>query len=166
MEPSLDKHSGARYQLWVDLLVWEPWLEKHWGVLGGLVTSPGALVGQMIWSPVSVVGWVTSLGALVGTNDLEPWKVWVETNVVMVLWFLTMRWSHSLMSWGGLASRNPSLVLIELLYEIPYSCLEYGTWVIGWKKDWVLPIYGRVVRGSQKPGFIFHMLISNHFLLY
>jgi len=32
---------------------------------------------------------------------------------------------------GGLASGSPSFILMDLFYEIPHSCLEYGTRVIG-----------------------------------
>lgn len=35
---------------------------------------------------------------------------------------------------GGLASRRPNLVFLGLFREMPHSCLEYGTWVTGWKK--------------------------------
>ena len=41
------------------------------------------------------------LEALVGTNALEAWKAWVETNLVIVLLCPTMRWNHCFMGWGG-----------------------------------------------------------------
>ncbi len=82
------------------------------------------------------MGWVTSHGALVGTNALDPWKAWIETNLMMVLWCTTMRSNHYLMGWGGWLWK-PWMVLYWCFYEIPHSCFEYGMGDNGLREIWL-----------------------------
>ena len=102
---------------------------------------------------------------MVGTNTLEPWTTWVET----IWWWLVMS-DHEVESldegWGSLASRCHGLVLIDVFYEIPHSCLEYGMGVTGWREICLSHVFGWVERGSTRFGFIFLMEIRAIFLLY
>jgi len=40
--------------------------------------------------------------------------------------------------WRSTASRSPGQFLIDVFYEIPRSCLEYGMRVNGWKEIWLI----------------------------
>jgi len=72
-------------------------------------------------------------------------------------------WSRMDKGGGGLTSRFPWLFLDWLFYEIPHSCLEYGTGVTSWKRDFFSHVYGWVVHGSPEPGQVFLWLIKAKF---
>jgi len=103
----------------------------------GWVTSPRALVGQILWRPIKVMGWVTSLGALVGKHSwaLDGWdRGWCDDGLVISgceveSLFDGLRW---------MASWSPGWVLIDVFYDIPHSCLEYGTGVNDWREIWLI----------------------------
>ena len=61
----------------------------------------------------------------------------VETDLMMFIWCSTMRWNYCLMRWGGWPMESLDGFFIDVLCEIPHSCLEYGTRVNRWRDIWL-----------------------------
>ena len=167
-EPWLEKRSRALYTLWDELLDLEPWLGKRCRALYKLwdeilVVEPW--VGQTLWTPVAAVGWVTSLGSWVGTNALEPWKAWVETNLMMVLWCPTVRWNHCLMGWGGFASGSPGWFWLMCFMR---SRIHAWNVALGWiaEERFVSAILRPGGTRKSHTGLAFASLIWGYFSLY
>ena len=130
----------------------------------GWVINPGALVGQTLWILTTIVGWVASPRSWVGKNAPEPWKTWIETNLVMVSdvrpWVGIIGWG---LRWFGLL--KPWFGFLGLFHEIPHSCLKYGARMNGWKKDLVQPNLWSGGTWKSLTWLDFYMLIRAPFLL-
>ena len=81
--------------------------------------------------PVINVGLVTSIGALVGRNALEPYMAGIKSDLMMVLVMYDREVESLFDRLRWMASRSPRWFWIDMLYEISHSCLEYGTRVNG-----------------------------------
>jgi len=141
-------------------MLWSPKTVMGW------VTSLGALVGQMLWSSAAAVGWVTSPESWVGTNSLEPWMDEIKTNLMMGfgdvwLWFGIIVWWVEV---DGLS--KPSMIF--------YWCVLWdSTFTLGiwdgdeWLKRYLAQsFYGRVECGSPILGLVFSSLMKGYFSLY
>ena len=86
---------------------------------------------------MTVVNWVTSPGglgwnkhsrALEGLSRDQSDDGFVMSDHELEQLFDGLRWFGLWKPW---------MVLIDVFYEIPHSCLEYGTWVISWRETWL-----------------------------
>ena len=84
------------------------------------------------------MGWVTSSGSLGWKNALEVLEGldgdqsddgFLMSDREVESLFDGLRW----MTFG-----SPGWVLIDVFYEIPHSCLEYGTGVNDWREIWLI----------------------------
>ena len=141
---------------WVELLFLEPCLDKLSRALGGLSYQSWSLgcinaLVPFIRCGLSYLsqslGWNKRSGALEGLGRDQSGDGLVMSDREVESLFDGLRWF-------GL--QKPWMVLIDVFYEIPYSCLEYGIGMTDGKEIWLNHVYCQVVHGSPTTSWPLH----------